>query len=96
MSRDKKKPKSVIPVSEKKYPKTSERVPGKKIPVIAEEVSLYDERKAAWRVSKIQLIDPYGWHELDAAGVSRIKEKLATLERNTWKEIFVRDARFNH
>jgi hypothetical protein len=53
---------------------------GKKAPAIAAEVSIYDDRKAAWRVSKIQLAYPYGWHELDASGISRMKEKLAAFE----------------
>jgi hypothetical protein len=97
MSRgNKKKPKSAVQVSNIKSPQAFQYVPGKKTPVIAEEAPLYDDTKAAWRVSKIQIIDPYGFHELDAAGISKVKERLAALEGNTWSDIFIRDARHNH
>lgn len=83
-------------VSDLKRPKSVEKIAEKKSPVIAEPVSLYDDDKAAWRISRIQLIDPYGWHDLDAEGILRIKGRLASLERSTWRDIFVRDARHNH
>jgi hypothetical protein len=85
-----------VAISNKKGPKTLEAVSGQKTPVIAESVTLYEDRKIAWRVSKIQLVDPYGWHSLDAAGVYQMKQKLGYLERSTWKDVFVRDARNNH
>lgn len=91
-----KRPTFAEQVSELKNPKIIQHVPGKKTPVIAEAVSLYDEHKAAWRIGRIQLVDPYGWHELDTAGIARIKDRLAALERNTWRDIFIRDADFNH
>ena len=40
--------------------------------------------------------DPYGWHNLTATLASEVRSKLATFEGNTWREIFVRDARWNH
>jgi hypothetical protein len=83
-------------VSELKKPKIVENVQSKKSPVIAESVSLYDDDKAAWRVGRIQIVDPYGFHELDATGIARVKERLASLERSTWKDIFIRDAEYNH
>ncbi|QMV18848.1 hypothetical protein GOB94_09255 [Granulicella sp. 5B5] len=79
-----------------KKPKAREVPSGEKNPKIASEPSLYDDRKAAWRVAKIQLTDPYGWHEISANDASQIKVKLAVFEKNSWKELFVRDARFNH
>jgi hypothetical protein len=69
---------------------------GEKTPKTASEKPLYTDDKAAWRVSKIQLIDPYGWHDLNPTEITRIQLKLATFERNTWKELFVRDAKWNH
>lgn len=69
---------------------------GAKQPAFASTPPAYDDRKASWRVSKIQLVNPYGWHELNSAQVEEVRGKLATFERNTWKELFVRDARLNH
>jgi hypothetical protein len=68
---------------------------GKKVPV-STPPPLYDHHKAAWRVSRIQIADPYGWHEMTPEEVAYLKGKLGTFEKNTWHEIFVRDARFNH
>jgi hypothetical protein len=79
-----------------KQPASREIPSGDKTPKIASEPSFYDDRKAAWRISKIQISSPYGWHELTAPEVAEIKEKLGTFEKNTWRELFVRDARLNH
>jgi hypothetical protein len=51
---------------------------GEKTPKTASEKPLYTDDKAAWRVSKIQLIDPYGWHDLNPTEITRIQLKLAT------------------
>jgi hypothetical protein len=67
-----------------------------KTPRTAAELPLYTDQKAAWRVSKIQLIEPYGWHELSPFEVAKIKDRLSSFEKNTWKEIFVDQARFHH
>jgi hypothetical protein len=96
MGGNKKKPTFAEIVSEAKNPRASQKIPDKKTPIIAKEVSLYDDEKASWRVSRIQLIDPYGWHELDSTGIQRVKDRLASLERSTWRDIFIRDARHNH
>jgi hypothetical protein len=69
---------------------------GEKSPKTASEPPSYTDSKASWRVCKIQLIDPYGWHELDPAGVGEVQAKLSTFEKSTWKELFVVNARQNH
>ena len=79
-----------------KQPISAENPSGQKTPRVASESSLYDERKAAWRVSKIQLADPYGWHEIGPNDALQLKRKLADFEKSTWKELFVTNARFNH
>lgn len=83
-------------VSALKQPIAAQRPSGKKSPVIAEAVSIYNDDKASWRIGRIQLVDPYGWHELDVQGISRVKARLASLERCTWKDIFIRNAGDNH
>ncbi len=37
----------------------------------------------SWRVSKIEMVDPYGWHNLDAKTLLYIKDKLANFESMT-------------
>jgi hypothetical protein len=85
-------------VSSKKHkqPASIEIPSGQKLPKSASLPSLYDDRKASWRMSRVQLSDPYGWHQLSVTELADLKSKLATFERNTWKELFVRDAKWNH
>jgi len=52
--------------------------------------------RACWRIQKLQLVNPYGWHELNAAEVLRMRQKLSQFEQRTWNEIFVRDKGYNH
>lgn len=92
----KRKPTFAEIVSATKEPKSAQKVTGKREPAIAEEVTLYTHEKAAWRVGRIQLIDPYGWSELDPPGIERVKARLASLERLTWSDIFEKDAGNNH
>ncbi len=94
--RNHRKPTFAEHVSALKNPNSVQSVSGKKVPAVAGEVTPYNEEKAAWRFGRIQLVEPYGWHELDLAGVNKVKARLAELERCTWKDIFVRDADENH
>ena len=53
-------------------------------------------RKAAWRVHRIHMADPYGWHELNVGSVLDIKEKLSHFESMTWNDIFTIGRTRNH
>lgn len=68
---------------------------GKKQAKSVTVVSVMD-RKAAWRINRIQMVDPYGWHELSLAQIRYIKSKLSEYERRTWNEIFIKDKHWNH
>ena len=54
------------------------------------------KERPSWRVSQLEMCDPYGWHELDAAAVAEIKNRLRSFESMTWSEILVRDREENH
>jgi hypothetical protein len=95
MSRERKKPKIGIKVSDHKGPKTIEHVPGQKEPLIAQHINVM-QTKASWRVKKIQMAAPYGWHELTNQEVSYIRQKLADFESMTWHEIFTVAKKRNH
>lgn len=98
MSKHKHVPKTAIPINSQKQPVVRAVFSREKRPVTAVSVSKseYDDHKASWRIGKIQLAEPYGWRSLGVDEIVKIKSKLADLERCTWKEIFVRDARNNH
>lgn len=79
-----------------KQPFSAEQPRGDKTPKVLADAPLYDNKKAAWRLGKIQLSDPYGWHLLEVWEFSKLREKLGSFEKNTWHELFVIDARNNH
>lgn len=51
----------------------------------------YDENplhlKPAWRVGYMEMCDPFGWHQTDAATLLQIREKLRSFESMTLGEI---------
>ena len=68
---------------------------GKTPKIVVPRESCYPH-KPAWRVSLLELVDPFGWHEIDASKLLDIRAKLAGIEGNTWRDILVRDAKYNH
>ena len=47
-------------------------------------------QRPSWRLSLMELVDPFGWHRLDAEGLHRVRHKLCDFESMTWGEILVR------
>ena len=37
----------------------------------------------------MELVDPFGWHKLDGATLTYIRERLALFETMTWSEVLV-------
>lgn len=68
---------------------------GGKTPVESPAVS-YNHIRACWRLQRLQLIDPYGWHELTAAELSYIRQKLIQFEAKDWNQIFIVEKKHNH
>lgn len=50
----------------------------------------------AWRVSKLEMVDPFGWHRIEAAKLEEVRRKLAHFEAMTWQEILVSSGHRNH
>lgn len=50
----------------------------------------------AWRISRLELQDPYGWHLLNEPTLHRIRERLANLEEMSLHEIFTVGHKQNH
>lgn len=74
--------KEVVPASTK-TPRARERF---------DSNSLYP----SWRIAKIELVDPYGWHEIQRAKILDVRQKLASFEGRTWNEILIQSKKFNH
>ena len=91
----KKQPKVAIEVTDQKHPQIGIKVDEKRRPVEGERVE-YLHLKASWRVKRVQMVDPYGWHQLTGNEIAAIQAKLAEFESMTWSEIFVLGRKRNH
>lgn len=67
-----------------------------KDPKLSSNPDVYYDRNPSWRISRIELSDPYGWHELDFVTVIHIKGKLSNFETMTWREILLDAKKQNH
>ncbi|HUX44658.1 MAG TPA: hypothetical protein VMV57_07905 [Terracidiphilus sp.] len=81
--RDRKLPRSVLEIREAREPREAAKVD-------------YFHLKASWRIKKIQMVDPYSFHQLTAEELSRLRERLSNLETMTWNDIFVTAKKHNH
>jgi len=45
-------------------------------------------RNPAWRIGRLEMRDPFGWHQLDEATLHDVRGKLAHFEKMTLNEIF--------
>jgi hypothetical protein len=66
-----------------------------KTPKIGQPVS-YGDRNPSWRISRLEMVDPFGWHAIERAQIEKIRLKLANFETMTWNAIFVAAKKFNH
>lgn len=83
-------------MSKKKQPKTKlTPFPTKQVKIVSSPDS-YNKMNPSWRISKIEMVEPYGWHNLDAKTLLYIKDKLGNFETMTWSEILVDGKKFNH
>lgn len=53
-------------------------------------------QRPAWRVAHVQMVSPFGWHEVGADTLTDIRTHLASFESMTWKEILVDSKKQNH
>jgi hypothetical protein len=50
----------------------------------------------SWRVGRMEMVDPFGWHRVDGQILRYVRERLAQFETMTWAEILVRSKKQNH
>lgn len=82
--------------SRNKQPKFKEFVSTNKQPKIASDPQAYYQNNPAWRISRMEFVDPFGWHILDVDKVLYIQQKLIGFESMTWREILVDSRKQNH
>ena len=83
-------------MAKSKHPKAREIPSTSKQPKVAGDPQDYYQKKPAWRISKMEFSDPFGWHILDENGIFSILEKLANFETMTWREILLDAKKQNH
>ena len=44
----------------------------------------------------MELVDPFGWHEIDSEKIRVVREKLGHFETMTWNEILIAGKKRNH
>lgn len=79
-----------------KQPTFKEVVSTNKQPKIGSDPQDYYQKNPAWRISKMEFVDPFGWHILDVNKVLDIQKKLIGFESMTWREILVDSRKQNH
>ena len=79
-----------------KQPKFKEVVSTNKQPKIGGDPQAYYQNNPAWRISRMEFVDPFGWHTLDVEKVLYIQRKLIDFESMTWREILVDARKQNH
>lgn len=78
-----------------KRPATATEPSTRKIPA-APVIPSANAEPPAWRIARLEFVDPYGWHLVDAATLHHIREKLAQYEAKTWNQILVKEKHWNH
>jgi hypothetical protein len=78
-----------------KNPKRKTEPDPQKSPRVA-SVPSFHRMHPSWRVSTVQLVDPFGWHEIDFDKLGQVKSKLASFESMTWAEILIDGKKNNH
>ena len=69
--------------------------PGKDPRTRGDPDSFYGERPS-WRISRLDMRDPYGWHAVDPKTLGSIRDKLASIKTRTWSAILVESKKQNH
>lgn len=65
-----------------------------KTPRLGADPESFHKRAPSWRVQKLEMVDPFGWHAVDRDTANYIKGKLGEFETMTWGVIL--NSRNNH
>ena len=68
----------------------------KKQPFAASDPNTFYQSHPAWRVGKMEMVDPFGWHNMDGRKLSELRQKLGNFESMTWAEILIKAKKQHH
>jgi hypothetical protein len=68
----------------------------RKTSVIEAIPTSFNDEHPSWRVSRLEFVDPFGWHDVDALKIREIRQKLANFESMTWNDILIKAKKQNH
>lgn len=66
-----------------------------KTPLAAEEPDFWDSNPS-WQIGVLQVHGPFGWGDIGEKKLREIREKLASLETMTWREILIKGKKQHH
>jgi len=76
-------PKSLVKVDTSKTPKSQFR-------------DDWQEMYPCWRVSLLETVEPFGWHTSEQGELLQVKQRFASFESMTWKQILCQAGYRNH
>jgi hypothetical protein len=76
-------PKSLVPIDSTKTPKSQYQ-------------ANWQEMYPSWRVSLLEVVDPFGWHSSGVADLHKVRQRFANFESMTWKQILNEGNYRNH
>jgi len=56
----------------------------------------YYARNPSWRVSLLEMVEPFGWHKIERGKWQEVISKLRNFESRTWSEILIQSKKQNH
>ena len=59
-------------------------------------VETFYHLRPAWRVARMEIVDPFGWHKIPADKIHEIRGKLGGFEGQTWADIITKSQNNNH
>jgi hypothetical protein len=65
-----------------------------KRPRVAGDPASYHRRNPSWRIGKMEMVDPFGWHTVDADVLHYLRGRLTDFEGRTWADIL--NSKHNH
>jgi len=78
-----------------KRPKVKEDVSNQKKPRAVSDPA-QNNYNLSWHISLLEMVDPFGWHILDANKLLELRDKLGQFENKNWNEVLVREKDHNH
>ena len=81
--------------NDKKQPKARDLPSGEKSPRATASETYYHLRPS-WRVSRMEIVDPFGWHRIPGDKLHEIRCKLGGFEGQTWGDIIMKSQNNHH